>query len=70
MCLTGDNRENRGHQLASDSKTIAWLQLLRLPNVFTAVADVTMGYLVVLGELRPALHFGLLVVSSVLLYLR
>jgi 4-hydroxybenzoate polyprenyltransferase len=28
-----------------------------------------MGYLVVLGELRPALYFGLLVVNSVLLYL-
>jgi 4-hydroxybenzoate polyprenyltransferase len=69
MYSTGDNRENRGYRLASNSKTIAWLQLLRLPNVFTAVADVTMGYLVVRRELWPAFYFGLLVASSVLLYL-
>lgn len=49
----------------------AWLQLLRLPNVFTAAADVTMGFLVTnpLGNLEPNLHFGMLVVSSCLLYL-
>jgi 4-hydroxybenzoate polyprenyltransferase len=47
----------------------AWLQLLRLPNVFTAAADVTMGYVVTHGELQPVLHFGLLVAASSLLYL-
>jgi hypothetical protein len=47
----------------------AWLQLLRLPNVFTAVADVTMGYVVAHGELEPYLNFGLLVATSCLLYL-
>ncbi|HEX3599024.1 MAG TPA: UbiA family prenyltransferase [Lacipirellulaceae bacterium] len=48
----------------------AWLQLLRLPNVFTAVADVTMGYLVThTGEFQPATHFALLVATSCLLYL-
>ena len=36
-----------------ESRAFAWLQLLRLPNVFTAVADVTMGYLVTKGELEP-----------------
>src|SRR5215467_11229836 len=60
---------NDYNSLRNSSSLVAWLQLLRLPNVFTAVADVTMGYLVVLGELRPALYFGLLVASSVLLYL-
>ena len=48
---------------------IAWLQLLRLPNVFTAVADVMMGYLVTHGDLQPAAHFALLVAASCLLYL-
>jgi 4-hydroxybenzoate polyprenyltransferase len=38
--------------LNSRSKTFAWLQLLRLPNVFTAVADVSMGYLVTRPELQ------------------
>jgi len=47
----------------------AWLQLLRLPNVFTAVADVAMGYLVTHGDFQPAQHFALLVTASCLLYL-
>jgi 4-hydroxybenzoate polyprenyltransferase len=50
-------------------RVTAWLQLLRLPNVFTAVADVMMGYLVTRHELRPAFHFALLVVTSCCLYL-
>lgn len=50
------------------SKSIAWLQLLRLPNVFTAIADVAMGYLVTHGELAPVWDFALLVVASCLLY--
>jgi 4-hydroxybenzoate polyprenyltransferase len=48
---------------------VAWLQLLRLANVLTAVADVMMGYLVTHGDLRPPLQFALLVLSSSLLYL-
>jgi 4-hydroxybenzoate polyprenyltransferase len=51
------------------TSALAWLQLLRLPNVFTAVADVMMGYLVTHGDLRPAAHFSLLVAASALLYL-
>ncbi len=47
----------------------AFLQLLRLPNVFTAAANVAMGYLVTHGTLQPASHFALLVAASCLLYL-
>jgi 4-hydroxybenzoate polyprenyltransferase len=47
----------------------AWLQLMRLPNVFTAVADVAMGYLVTHRNLEPPAHFALLAVASCLLYL-
>lgn len=50
-------------------RVTAWLQLLRLPNVFTAVADVTMGYVVTNRNLQPAPHFALLVATSCLLYL-
>jgi 4-hydroxybenzoate polyprenyltransferase len=50
-------------------KLIAWLKLLRLPNVFTAAADVMMGFLVTHGNLEPAWQVVLLVVSSCLLYL-
>lgn len=47
----------------------AWLQLLRLANVLTAVADVAMGYLVTHGDLQPAGPFALLAAASSLLYL-
>ncbi len=50
-------------------RVTAWLQLLRLPNVFTAVADVTMGFLVTQRGLEPRLDFAMLVVASCLLYL-
>jgi 4-hydroxybenzoate polyprenyltransferase len=50
-------------------RAVAWLQLVRLPNVFTAVADVAMGYLVTNGELEPRRDFASLVVTSCLLYL-
>ncbi len=62
--------------LRSDSKIRAYLELLRFPNVFTAVADVMMGGWFVtyshqrpdLPELRPGVLF-LLIGSSCCLYL-
>ncbi len=48
---------------------LAWLRLLRLPNVFTAVADVVMGYIITYGGVQPAHYFSLLVAASCLLYL-
>jgi len=48
---------------------VAWLKLLRLPNIFTAVADVMMGYLVTHRELQPLSYFALLTATSCLLYL-
>jgi 4-hydroxybenzoate polyprenyltransferase len=52
-------------------RVTAWMQLLRLPNVFTAAADITMGYLVTHphGELQPYLYYGLLVAASCFMYL-
>jgi 4-hydroxybenzoate polyprenyltransferase len=56
--------------LRKHSRLVAWLQLLRLPNVFTAVADVLMGALVSYrGELQLIEHLELLVAVSTLLYL-
>lgn len=54
---------------AANNPLIAWLQLMRIPNVFTAIADVAMGYLVTHRNLNPPLPFALLVVASCLLYL-
>ena len=51
-------------------RLLAWLQLVRLPNLFTAAADVAAGFLfthAVLGW-PDALPLGLLVTASVLLY--
>jgi len=59
------------------SPVFAWLQLFRLPNVFTAAADVLMGYLFThatrdprlhIGLFDPPLHIGLLVAASCLIY--
>jgi 4-hydroxybenzoate polyprenyltransferase len=52
-----------------NQRVTAWLQLLRLPNVFTAAADVTMGYVVTNREMQSGLHFGLLIAASCSLYL-
>src|SRR6185436_9427108 len=55
--------------LAMKSRAVAWLQLLRLPNIFTAIADVAMGYLVTNPDLEPRRDFVVLVTVSCLLYL-
>jgi 4-hydroxybenzoate polyprenyltransferase len=47
----------------------AWLKLLRLPNVFTAVADVMMGFLLKFKDLQSFGKFIPLVITSCLLYL-
>lgn len=51
-------------------RVLAYLQLFRLPNVFTAVADVVMGFLFVqlVGGPYPISTLLLLVASSCLLY--
>jgi 4-hydroxybenzoate polyprenyltransferase len=47
----------------------AYAELVRLPNLPTAAADVMMGYVVTHGSLRPAGPVSLLVAASCLLYL-
>lgn len=46
-----------------------YLQLFRLPNVFTALADVTMGFLFVHASLRPVAVYLCLAIGSALLYM-
>lgn len=50
------------------NKLRAYLQLFRLPNVFTAIADVTMGYLFVSPSLDPPQYYIPLLLASALLY--
>ena len=46
----------------------ACLQLVRIPNVFTAMADVTMGFLFVHASLFPVANFVCLLLGSCFLY--
>jgi hypothetical protein len=50
-------------------RLLAYLQLLRLPNVFTAMADVVMGFLFTHATVAPIAPFALLILSSSCLYL-
>ena len=52
----------------SSSTLLDYLRLFRLTNVFTAIADVTMGFLFVHGTLRPWPVFLSLAAASSLLY--
>jgi 4-hydroxybenzoate polyprenyltransferase len=48
---------------------LAYMQLLRLPNVFTAMADIFMGFLISHGSLEPWREFALLLFASSSIYL-
>jgi len=47
---------------------VAYLQLFRIANVFTAMADVAMGFLFVQGSFAPLPVFGCLIAACSLLY--
>ncbi len=55
-------------QQPSSGLLLAYLRLFRLPNVFTALADITMGFLYVRHALDPPLVFAALLGASALLY--
>ena len=61
---------NPSDENPSGGAVLAWLQLVRLPNLFTAAADVAAGFLFTHAVLtdRDVLPMALLVVASVLLY--
>ena len=52
----------------SPSRALAYLQLFRAPNMFTAVADVLAGYLITHGAIDTPGALALLVAASCLLY--
>ena len=54
---------------ARPSRLLPYAQLLRIPNVFTAMADIFLGYLLTHDGLDPGLAFGLLLAASSCLYL-
>ncbi len=64
------NLRRRSRRPGSDSPAMAYLQLVRLPNVFTAMADVAMGLLFVraVSRAEDIWVLGLLLGASSLLY--
>jgi 4-hydroxybenzoate polyprenyltransferase len=52
-----------------NSRLRAYFELLRFPAVFTAIADVMMGYLVTQRSLQPPWAIGVLILASACLYL-
>lgn len=54
--------------LSSKARLLDYLQLMRVSNVFTAVADVSMGFLLVRPELAPVGVLLALIAASILLY--
>lgn len=53
---------------APSGKGLALLQLIRLPTVFSAAADIVLGFLLTHPTLEPAGTFGLLLVASICFY--
>ena len=56
------------HRFSVRERIFAWLQLVRLPNAFTALADVMMGFLVTHGNLQHAGEFATLCCTSLSFY--
>ncbi|MEX2186262.1 MAG: UbiA family prenyltransferase [Pirellulales bacterium] len=54
--------------MSRPSPLLAYLQLFRLPNVFTAAADVLMGYLIAQRSFSPGGPLALLLAASCLMY--
>lgn len=55
--------------MSGDSQWLAWWQLLRAGNVFTAVSNILAGYLLARGECQPIWPLVFLILSSACLYL-
>lgn len=47
---------------------VSWMRLFRLPNIFTALADIAMGFLVVHQDLTPTASLVTLLLASACLY--
>jgi 4-hydroxybenzoate polyprenyltransferase len=61
-------REDTVRKGGSSTRAAAYLQLVRFPNLFTAVADVLAGGIIVLGMSLKQGPFALLLLSSALIY--
>jgi len=69
MARSGRPAVRTGGGATGGGRVRAYLQLLRLPNVFTAMADIVLGFLFTHQRPEPVAHFALLVLASSLMYL-
>jgi 4-hydroxybenzoate polyprenyltransferase len=53
----------------TNNRLLAYLRLLRFPNVFTAISDIAMGFLITHPDYEPLVPFVLLMFTSCCLYL-
>ncbi|GIW96545.1 MAG: hypothetical protein KatS3mg110_4586 [Pirellulaceae bacterium] len=65
--MAGDSQAH-SDALSSRPRWLAYLQLMRLPNVFTALADTFMGYWMVLSGSHPSVALGLALLATACLY--
>ena len=56
------------NESSTTPRLLDYLRLFRIPNVFTAIADIAMGFLLVRGSPDPAVVFLLLAGASALIY--
>lgn len=63
-----NKKRRRQPAAAATSPVLTYLQLLRLPNVFTALADILLGFLFVYPTLQPTGSYVCLLLSSALIY--
>lgn len=69
LSLQADSLSNTQDSPATPSSSLAaWAQLVRLPNVFTVIADVGAAFLLVSGGADSPAKLGLIVLAGVALY--
>ncbi len=56
------------NDLSQRSNLTSWAQLVRLPNVFTVIADVSAAFLLVAHGPVPISRFALIVLAGIALY--
>ena len=69
--MSDEHPEASNDQAATPARggiALAYLQLVRIPTVFTAVADIFLGYLLTHKSLDPVPTFAMLLVASVCHY--
>jgi 4-hydroxybenzoate polyprenyltransferase len=68
MTDTAQQSDDASPGLPKGNKGLALLQLVRIPTVFTAMADIFLGFLLTHSSLEPVSTFAFLLAASVCIY--